>query len=30
LRDTALLKIYFYDDEQHSQMDETFSQNINA
>ncbi len=30
LRDTALLKIYFYDDEQHSQMDETFSQNINV
>jgi hypothetical protein len=30
LRDTALIKIYFYDDEQHSQMDETFSQNING
>jgi hypothetical protein len=30
LRDTALIKIYFYDDEQHSQMDESFSQNINA
>lgn len=30
LRDTALLKIYFFDDEQPSQMDETFSQNINA
>jgi len=30
LRDTALLKIYFFDDEQPSQMDETFSQNINV
>jgi len=30
LRDTALLKIYFYDDEQPSQMDESFSQNINV
>ena len=30
LRDTALLKIYFYDDEQHAQIDESFSQNINA
>ncbi len=30
LRDTALIKIYFFDDEQPSQMDETFSQNING
>ena len=30
LRDTALIKIYFFEDEQGNQMDDTFSGNINA
>jgi hypothetical protein len=29
LRDTALIKIYFFEDEQQNQMDDTFSGNIN-
>lgn len=29
LRDTALIKIYFFEDEQGNQMDDTFSGNIN-
>lgn len=29
LRDTALIKIYFYEDEQGNQMDDSFSGNIN-
>jgi hypothetical protein len=30
LRDTALIKIYFFEDEQGNQMDDSFSSNINA
>lgn len=30
LRDTALIKIYFFEDEQGNQMDDSFSGNINA
>ncbi len=30
LRDTALLKIYFYEDQQADQMDETFSEGFNS
>jgi hypothetical protein len=29
LRDTALIKIYFFEDEQGNQMDDSFSGNIN-
>jgi hypothetical protein len=30
LRDTALIKIYFFEDEQGNQMDDSFSGNINV